>query len=100
MSGFFDSAIQFIAIVLNNRQPHNIAMLRRHACRINFLESTMALDQETFQLLLHSVQRFVLERLVPAEDYLEEHDEVPDDIVNDMKELGLFGLSIPEEYGG
>ncbi|ARP81851.1 acyl-CoA dehydrogenase [Bordetella genomosp. 8] len=60
----------------------------------------MPLDQETFQLLLDSVQRFVRERLMPAEDAVEEHDEVPADIVADMKELGLFGLSIPEEYGG
>lgn len=37
---------------------------------------------------------------MPAEDYVEEHDEVPDDIVADLKELGLFGLSIPEEFGG
>ncbi len=60
----------------------------------------MSLDQETFSLLKSSVQRFIAERLVPAENHVEEHDEVPDDIVNDMKELGLFGLSIPEEYGG
>jgi len=60
----------------------------------------MSLDQETFQLLKNSVQRFIHERLVPAEDYIEEHDEVPADIVSDMKELGLFGLSIPEEFGG
>lgn len=60
----------------------------------------MSLDQETFQLLKDSVQRFVRERLMPAEDHVEEHDEVPTTIVSDMKELGLFGLSIPEEYGG
>lgn len=60
----------------------------------------MSLDQETFKLLKDSVQRFVRERLMPAEDYVEEHDEVPVDIVSDMKELGLFGLSIPEEFGG
>ena len=60
----------------------------------------MSLDQETFKLLKDSVQRFVRERLMPAEDYVEEHDEVPADIVSDMKELGLFGLSIPEEFGG
>jgi acyl-CoA dehydrogenase len=60
----------------------------------------MALDNETFSLLLDSVQRFVRERLVPAENSVEEHDEVPADIVDDMKELGLFGLSIPEEWGG
>ena len=60
----------------------------------------MALDSETFSLLKNSVQRFVRERLVPAENTVEEMDEVPSDIVDDMKELGLFGLSIPEEYGG
>src|SRR4030095_8272161 len=60
----------------------------------------MAIDNESFELLLASVQRFVRERLVPAEDAVEEQDEVPADIVEDMKEMGLFGLSIPEEYGG
>ena len=60
----------------------------------------MSLDQETFGLLKATVQRFVLERLMPAEDLVEETDDVPEDIVADMKELGLFGLSIPEEYGG
>jgi acyl-CoA dehydrogenase len=60
----------------------------------------MAIDQESFELLLASVQRFVRERLVPGEDAVEEHDEVPADIVADMKEMGLFGLSIPEAYGG
>jgi acyl-CoA dehydrogenase len=60
----------------------------------------MAIDQESFDILLSSVQRFVRERLKPAEDAVEEHDEVPADIVEDMKAMGLFGLSIPEEYGG
>src|SRR5690606_30509228 len=63
-------------------------------------EIIMSLDQETFELLKASVQRFVQERLMPAEDLVEETDEVPEDIVADMKELGLFGLSIPEEYDG
>jgi acyl-CoA dehydrogenase len=60
----------------------------------------MAIDTESFDLLLASVQRFIAERLVPAENTVEEHDEVPADIVEDMKAMGLFGLSIPEEYGG
>lgn len=60
----------------------------------------MALDPESFDILLPTVQRFVLERLVPAENHLEEHDEVPADIIEDMKEMGLFGLTVPEEYGG
>ncbi|RDK10136.1 acyl-CoA dehydrogenase family protein [Cupriavidus lacunae] len=60
----------------------------------------MAIDSESFELLLASVQRFVRERLIPAEDVVERTDDVPDDIVEDMKAMGLFGLSIPEEYGG
>jgi len=60
----------------------------------------MSLDQETFQLLKDSITRFVRERLMPAEDDVEEQDDVPAEIVADMKELGLFGLSIPDEYGG
>jgi acyl-CoA dehydrogenase len=60
----------------------------------------MALDQETFDLLKAGVQRFVRDRLLPAENHVEEHDEVPADIIADMKELGIFGISIPEEYGG
>ncbi len=60
----------------------------------------MALDAESFSLLRASVQRFIDERLKPAEDTLEETDDVPADIVADMKEMGLFGISIPEAYGG
>lgn len=60
----------------------------------------MPLDQETFSLLKETVQRFIAERLMPAEDRVEEEDEVPEEIIADMKELGLFGLSIPEEFGG
>jgi acyl-CoA dehydrogenase len=46
------------------------------------------------------VQRFVREQLVPAENHLEEHDEVPPELVDAMKEMGLFGLTVPEEFGG
>lgn len=60
----------------------------------------MALDTESFSLLRAAVQRFVNERLVPAEDTVETTDNIPDDILADMKELGLYGISIPEEFGG
>ena len=60
----------------------------------------MTIDAESFDLLLDTVQRFVRERLVPAEDEIEERDEVPADLIQDMKAMGLFGLSIPEAYGG
>ncbi|MGT2473419.1 acyl-CoA dehydrogenase family protein [Paraburkholderia terrae] len=60
----------------------------------------MIRDQETLSILLDSLSRFVRERLVPAENEVAETDEIPAAIVGEMRELGLFGLSIPEEYGG
>ena len=60
----------------------------------------MALDPEIFDALLDTVRRFVAERLRPLEGRVAEEDEVPDGIVREMREMGLFGLSIPEEYGG
>jgi acyl-CoA dehydrogenase len=58
------------------------------------------LDTETRDQLLTEVRRFVTERLRPVEAAVAEADEVPAGIVQDMKDLGLFGLSIAEEYGG
>ncbi len=60
----------------------------------------MIRDQETLNQLLDTVSRFVRERLIPNEERLAEDDRVPDSIVKDMQDMGLFGLSIPEEYGG
>lgn len=60
----------------------------------------MALDTETLNLLLDAVRRFVHERLIHAEDELAESGQVPPDIVNEMRELGLFGLSISPDHGG
>jgi acyl-CoA dehydrogenase len=58
------------------------------------------MDVQTFDLLRTTVRRFVDERLVPNEDRLEAEDAVPPEIVEEMRALGLFGLSIPEAYGG
>ena len=60
----------------------------------------MALDQDSLTQLLDTVERFVTERLRPLEREVAEEDRIPDHIAREMKELGLFGLSIPEEYGG
>lgn len=60
----------------------------------------MALDSDSFDLLLATVRRYVAERLRPLEERVEREDEVPAEIVAEMREMGLFGLSIPEEYGG
>jgi acyl-CoA dehydrogenase len=60
----------------------------------------MALSKEGLQDLLAVVARFVKERLVPLEASVAEHDKVPDEVIDQMKAMGLFGMSIPEEYGG
>jgi len=60
----------------------------------------MALDQETLNQLLTTLDRFVQERLIPAERQVADEDAIPDDILRDIRELGLFGLSIPESHGG
>ena len=60
----------------------------------------MIRDTDTLNALLATVGRFVRERLVPAEDAVAETDAIPADIVRDMKAMGLFGLTIPEAYGG
>ena len=60
----------------------------------------MALDQETLNQFVDSVRRYVRDRLVPLEMQVAEEDRIPDDVIDELKELGLFGLSIPEEFGG
>jgi acyl-CoA dehydrogenase len=60
----------------------------------------MIRDQETLNVLLANIARFVRERLVPNEERVAETDEIPADVVQEMKELGLFGLTVPEAYGG
>jgi len=60
----------------------------------------MIRDPQTLEALLESVRRFVRERLVPAENEVAETDTIPAAIVQEMRELGLFGMTIPEAYGG
>jgi acyl-CoA dehydrogenase len=51
-------------------------------------------------VLRDNIARFVRERLIPNEEVVAETDEIPQDIVDDMKAMGLFGLTIPESFGG
>jgi acyl-CoA dehydrogenase len=60
----------------------------------------MIRDQATLNQLIDVIARFVRERLVPAENQLAEEARLPADILQEMKDLGLFGLTIAEEYGG
>ena len=60
----------------------------------------MIRDPEAFGILLATIERFVRERLIPREQEVVDTDAIPQDIVADMRRMGLFGLTIPEEYGG
>ncbi|GAA4048543.1 acyl-CoA dehydrogenase family protein [Parerythrobacter jejuensis] len=58
------------------------------------------MDPETFEQFIEQLDRYVRERLIPAEKDVIANDKIPDEIVTEMKEMGLFGLTVPEEYGG
>jgi acyl-CoA dehydrogenase len=60
----------------------------------------MALDAETREQLIDTLRRFVSERLRPLEAKVSEDDAIPAEVIAEMKALGLYGLSIPEAYGG
>jgi acyl-CoA dehydrogenase len=60
----------------------------------------MIRDTEMLNQFLDTISKFVRERLVPAENEVAENDAIPEDIVQEMKNMGLFGMTIPEEYGG
>ena len=54
-------------------------------------------DQEA---IVSAVREFVEDEVYPVAEELERKDEFPDKIVEQLKEMGLFGLTVPEEYGG
>lgn len=58
------------------------------------------MDPEVFSQFIDQLKRYVRERLIPAEGDVIAHDRIPDDILAEMREMGLFGITIPEEYGG
>ena len=60
----------------------------------------MIRDADLLAGLVDTIRRFVDERLIPAEAEVERSDEIPAPILAEMKALGLFGLSIPEQFGG
>lgn len=55
---------------------------------------------EELVMLRQTMRRFVEQELEPIAEQVEEEDRIPDAVVTKMAELGLFGLAIPEEYGG
>lgn len=55
---------------------------------------------ENLRMTVETVRRFVKQDLEPISRQVEEEDRIPEDVIQKMRELGLFGLGIPEEYGG
>ena len=62
------------------------------------LQTTDGLTDDQKELLA-LVKQFVDEQIIPVATELEHRDEYPQAIVDGMKEMGIFGLMIPEEYG-
>ncbi len=58
------------------------------------------MDADVFEQFIEQLNRYVRERLIPAEREIIETDRIPDDILNEMRDMGLFGLTMPEEFGG
>jgi len=57
-------------------------------------------DSDVLRAMVDETRRFTREELVPAEEHVEETDEIPSGIIARIKELGFFGMTIPEQYGG
>ena len=62
--------------------------------------SNEGMDADTFEQFIEQLDRYVRERLIPAERETIEVDAVPPAILAEMREMGLFGLTVPEGYGG
>src|ERR1700759_3504908 len=60
----------------------------------------MAVATEEQQAIIEMVRQFVDEQIIPQAGHFDAEDEFPEAIVAQMRELGLFGVTIPEEFGG
>ncbi|GAA4642620.1 acyl-CoA dehydrogenase family protein [Pontixanthobacter gangjinensis] len=58
------------------------------------------MDADIFDQFIEQLKRYVRERLIPAEEEVIANDRIPEELINEMREMGLFGLTTPEEYGG
>jgi acyl-CoA dehydrogenase len=62
--------------------------------------SNSGMDPDIFEQFIEQLRRYVRERLIPAEEDVIANDRIPAEIVQEMRDMGLFGITIPEEYGG
>jgi alkylation response protein AidB-like acyl-CoA dehydrogenase len=70
------------------------------ACDDRPMQQMQSTDPETRAEMIQTVRRFVAREVIPVASELEHADEYPEAIVEQMKQLGLFGVTIPETYGG
>ena len=63
-------------------------------------QEATSVDETTMTNLIDVVRKYVNERLIPLEPKVSEEDKIPEEVVQEMRDLGLFGLTIPQEYGG
>ena len=64
------------------------------------MNSSTGMDADVFAQFLDQLDRYVRERLVPAEPEVIANDGIPDTLRQEMAAMGLFGLTMPEDYGG
>ena len=64
------------------------------------ISSNPGMDPELFEQFIDQLDRYVRERLIPAEREVIASDRIPAAILEEMREMGLFGLTVPEEHGG
>ena len=62
--------------------------------------SNPGMDADTFDQFIDQLKRYVRDRLIPAEAQVIADDKIPDDLLAEMREMGLFGLTMPVEFGG
>ena len=61
---------------------------------------TTSTPEEARTQIVNMVREFVRRDVEPVAAQLDRDDETPHELINTMKELGLFGITVPEEYGG
>src|SRR5690606_20212216 len=89
-SGVLDASREFCATY---RSPEFLAELAGQ-------EGPRHLDQD-FEMVQDAFRRFAEDKLKPIAEHIHrENADIPEDIISGLAEMGAFGLSIPEEYGG
>lgn len=58
------------------------------------------MDRETLDQFVDTVRRYTREKLVPLERQVADEDRIPDEVWRDFRDMGLFALTAPVEYGG